>query len=123
LQGKVLLDNADGRLVAGQFVRVRVPVRSVSDAVIIPDQALVPVGNQTFAYVIVPGKDGGVMASKTTVEVGLRGANRVQVTAGVQSGQQVVTAGQQKLQAPTTPVKLLSPTQVTVPPAEVEELR
>lgn len=123
LQGKIFLDNAEGLMVAGQFVRVRVPVRSVSDAVIVPDQALIPVGTTTSVYVIVPGKDGGVMASKTTVEIGIRAANRVQVTKGVQSGQQVVVAGQQKLQAPTMPVKLLSQTQVNVPAAEVEELR
>lgn len=123
LEGKILLDNPDGLMVAGQFVRVRVPVRSVSEAVIIPDQALIPMGANTFVYVIVPGQDGAVMASKTTVEVGIRAANRVQIIQGVQAGQQVVTAGQQKLQAPTVPVKLMSPTQVDVAPAAIEELK
>lgn len=123
LQGKILLDNADGTLVAGQFVRVRVPVRSAEDAVVVPDSAIVPQGNNVFAYVIVPGENGGVTASRTTVEVGLRGANKAQIVRGVQAGQQVVTAGHQKLQAPTVPVQLRSPTAVTVAPQAVEELR
>lgn len=124
LEGKILIDNASGTLVTGQFVRVRVPVRSVSDAVVVPDQALVPQGTSTYVYVIVPGKDGGpTMASRTTVDVGLRTANFAQVAKGVEAGQQVVTAGQQKLQAPVMPVKTASPTVVNVAPQAVEELR
>jgi membrane fusion protein (multidrug efflux system) len=123
LQGKVVLDNADGVLVSGQFVRVQVPVKSVSEAVIVPDSALVPQGTKVFAYVIVPGKDGGQMASRTTVEVGLRGVNTAQIVSGVAEGQEIVTAGQQKLQAPMMPVQLRSPTTVDVMPQAVEELR
>lgn len=123
LEGKILLDNHDGALVAGQFVRVRVPVRDVSDAVIVPDSALLPQGETIFAYLIVPGKDGGVVASRTTVTVGLRSANRAQIVSGITEGQQVVTAGQQKFRGLVTPVKLLSPTYIDVPPAAVEELQ
>lgn len=124
LEGKILIDNTSGTLVTGQFVRVRVPVRSVSDAVVVPDQALVPQGKNIYVYVIVPGKDGGpMMASRTTVDVGLRTANRAQIVRGVEVGQRVVTAGQQKLQAPLMPVKTLSPTVVNVAPQAIEELR
>lgn len=123
LEGKVVLDNRNGALVAGQFVRVRVPVQQVSNAVILPDSALLPQGDQIFSYVIAPGKDGGVVASRTTVVVGLRTANRAEIISGVADGQQVVTAGQQKLRGLVTPVKLLSPTYIDVPPAAVEELK
>ncbi|PZP40286.1 MAG: efflux transporter periplasmic adaptor subunit [Pseudomonas fluorescens] len=123
LEGKVLLDNEKGHLLAGQFVRVRVPVKSVSEAVIVPDQALVPQGNTTFVYVIVTDESGAVMASRTTVDVGLRSENKAQIVRGIAAGHQVVTAGQQKLQAPLMPVKLLSPTAVSVAPQAVEELR
>ncbi len=123
LMGKIVLDNVSNTMVAGQFVRVRVPVRQVSDAVVIPDQALIPMGNQTFVYVLTPGPEGSAVASKTTVEVGIRAANKAQILRGVGAGQQVVTAGQQKLQAPTMPVKLMSPTVVNVPAAAIEELR
>lgn len=123
LEGKVVLDNPEGVLVAGQFVRVQVPVRSVSEAIVVPDQALVPQGNVTFAYVIVAGEKGATMASRTTVEVGLRNGDKAQIIKGVAAGQKVVTAGQQKLQAPFMPVTVLSATAVSVAPQAVEELR
>lgn len=123
LEGKVALDNGEGKLVAGQFVRVRVPVKDVSEAVVIPDQALVPQGNTMFVYVITAGENGATMASRTTVEVGLRTADKAQIVRGVSAGQKVVTAGQQKLQAPVMPVTPLSATTITVAPQAVEELR
>jgi len=123
LEGKVALDNDDGKLVAGQFVRVRVPVREVSEAVVIPDQALIPQGAKMFVFVITAGENGATMASRTTVDVGLRTADKVQIIKGVEVGQRVVTAGQQKLQAPFMPVTPLSPTTIDVAPQAVEELR
>lgn len=123
LEGKVTIENDEGKLVAGQFVRVRVPVREAADAVVIPDQALVPQGDMNFVYVITAGENGAVMASRTTVEIGLRSADKAQVVKGVDAGQQVVTAGQQKLQAPLMPVTPLSATTITVAPQAVEELR
>ena len=123
LEGKVLLDNPDHVIVAGQFVRVRVPVRAVSEAIVVPDSALVPQGNKILAYVIVPGQNGAMMASRTTVEVGLRNADKAQIVSGVNAGQQVVTAGQQNLQGPLVPVRLMSQTQVMHAPQAVEELR
>ncbi len=123
LQGKILLENKDGVMVSGQFVRVRVPVRSSEDAVVVPDSAIVPQGNNVFAYVITTGEDGRTMASRTTVDVGLRTANKAQILSGVHAGQQVVTAGHQKLQGPLVVVQLRSPTLVTVTPQAVEELR
>ncbi|TKW60631.1 MAG: efflux RND transporter periplasmic adaptor subunit [Blastochloris viridis] len=123
LEGKVALDNDEGKLVAGQFVRVRVPVREVSEAVVIPDQALIPQGAKMFVFVITAGENGATMASRTTVEVGLRTADKAQIVKGVEAGQRVVTAGQQKLQAPLMPVTPLSPTTINVAPQAVEELR
>ena len=123
LEGLVVLENTDGALVAGQFVRVRVPVRAVSDAVIVPDQALLPQGNEVNVFVVVPGDNGSQMASRTTVTVGLRSGGKAQIVQGVAPGQLVVTAGQQKLQAPTMPVTVQSATTITVAPQAVEELR
>lgn len=120
---QVLLDNADAALMAGQFVRVTLPLRGVDDAVIVPDQALVPMGNQTFAYVIHTAPGGATLSSRTEVQLGLRSNGKVQVTAGIRPGQMVVTAGQQKLQAPVMPVTVLSPTEITVRQAPVEELK
>lgn len=123
LEAKVFLDNREGVLVSGQFVRVTVPVRGVSDAVVIPDSALVPAGNLNVLYVIVPGPNGATMSSRTTVDVGLRATGKIQVLSGLKPGQKVVVAGQQKLQAPMMPVTVMSATTITVAPAEEETLQ
>jgi membrane fusion protein (multidrug efflux system) len=117
LEGKVLMDNSDGLLVAGQFVRVTVPVRAVSDAVVIPDTALVPQGNNMVVWVVGEGNH----VSPTNVQVGLRSQSKAQILSGIDVGQMVVTAGQQKLQ-PGMPVTLRSPTTIVVPPQAVEQL-
>lgn len=117
LQGKVMIDNPDGVLMAGQFVRVTVPVKVVSDAVVVPDLALVPQGNQMIVWVVGEGN----RVSPTAVQVGLREQSRAQIVEGIQPGQMVVTAGQQKLQ-PGAPVMVSSPTAIAVPEQAVEHL-
>lgn len=117
LQAKVLLDNTSNTLVAGQFVRVAVPVQQVSNAVLVPDVALVPQGNKMIVWVV--GKDSKI--SPTLVEVGLRGQNKAQITKGLSAGDMVMVAGQQKAQ-PGMPVTVMSPTTITVAPTPVETL-
>jgi membrane fusion protein (multidrug efflux system) len=121
VQARVDLDNADGAFTPGQFVRVSVDVKVADNAVLVPDMALVPQGGAMSVYVINTTPQG-TMASRTTVEVGLRGNNQAQIISGLQAGQMVVTAGQMKLQAPLMPVKVNSPTAITVSPAPIENL-
>ncbi|MFA5207045.1 MAG: efflux RND transporter periplasmic adaptor subunit [Lentisphaeria bacterium] len=123
VQAKVVLDNRSGMLVAGEFVRVRVPTAMASDTVIVPEQAVVPQGGQTYMYVLKPGPKGGLLASQTLVALGLRVNGEAQVVAGVAAGQKVVTAGQQKLMAPVMPVMPVTPTTVVRSAPPVEELR
>lgn len=121
VQGRIDLDNADGTFTPGQFVRVSVDVKVADNVVLVPDMALVPMGGAMVVYVV-NNTDKGTVSSRTTVEVGLRGNNQAEITKGVNPGQLVVTAGQQKLQAPVMPVKVGSPTTITVRPASVETL-
>lgn len=121
VQGRIDLDNADGTFTPGQFVRVSVDVKVADNVVVVPDMALVPLGGGMVVYVV-NSTDKGTVSSRTTVEVGLRGNNQAEIVRGVQAGQRVVTAGQQKLQAPVMPVTVGSPTTITVRPASVETL-
>lgn len=121
VQARVDVDNAEGTFTPGQFVRVSVDVKRADDAVLVPDMALVPLGGAMVVYVV-NNTEQGTMSSRTTVEVGLRGNNKAQITKGLQAGQTVVTAGQQKLQAPVMPVQVRSPTTITVDPAPIETL-
>lgn len=121
VQARIDLDNKDGTFTPGQFVRVSVDVRVADNAVLVPDMALVPLGGAMVVF-IVNNTPEGTVSSRTTVEVGLRGNNQAQILKGLQAGQMVVVAGQQKIQAPTMPVKVSSPTEIVVRPASVEIL-
>jgi membrane fusion protein (multidrug efflux system) len=89
---RALVRNPDTSLRPGMFARVRLITRDARDALVLPEQALVPQGDQQFVYRIVDGK-----AVRTKVEVGQRRDASVEVLNGVTKDDVVVTAGQLKL--------------------------
>ena len=85
------LDNADGKLKPGMFVRARLVFGERQDALMVPEQALVP-GAAPLVFKVVDGK---AVAAK--VKVGVRRAGQVEIAEGLAAGDLVVTAGQLKL--------------------------
>lgn len=120
VDARVDVDNTNGVLVPGQFVRVTVDTRLSANTLMVPDMALVPQGNKMFVFAVNPGQPA--MASRTEVQIGLREQNFAEVLGGLKEGQVVVTAGQQKLQAPVMPVTVSSPSAITVLPSPIENL-
>lgn len=98
--------NDQGKLRPGLFARVRLVIAERANAVMIPEQAVVPQADQLFVYVIQDGK-----AELRPVQLGLRQGGRVEVTSGVQPGDVVITAGAQKIGpgAPVMPINLAPP--------------
>ena len=96
---RAVVRNPDTSLRPGMFARVRLITRDAKDALVLPEQALVPQGDQQFVYRVIDNK-----AVRTTVEVGQRRDARVEVLVGLEAGDIVVTAGQLKLRdgAPVT---------------------
>lgn len=102
-QARVELEiaNAQERLKPGMFVRSRVILREVPDAVIVPEAALLKRGGQVGVFVV---DEAGSSARWVEVQVGIREGERVQVieVSGV-SGEairgRVVTLGQQLIDA------------------------
>jgi membrane fusion protein (multidrug efflux system) len=84
--------NTDTALRPGMFARVRLFTRTVEDALVLPEQALVPQGEDQYVFRIVDGK-----AVRTKVGVGQRRDGMVEIVAGVAAGDNVVSAGQLKL--------------------------
>ena len=80
-------------LLPGMFARVRLVLVSVENAITIPQQTVIltPAGGQV-AYVVADGK-----AAMRKVRTGIEQAGRVQVLAGLEPGEKVVVAGQEKL--------------------------
>jgi membrane fusion protein (multidrug efflux system) len=92
--------NADTLLRPGMFTRVKLLTKDERDALVLPEQALVPQGEEQFVFRVVDGK-----AARTKVELGQRRDGRVEVVKGVSPGETIVTAGQLKLRD-GTPVTL-----------------
>lgn len=85
--------NPNGVLKPGMFVRVEIVVAQRENAVVIPEQAIVPSGDRVTVYRIVDGK-----AVLTQIKLGLRSFGKVEVVDGLKEGDTIVTAGQLKLQ-------------------------
>jgi membrane fusion protein (multidrug efflux system) len=88
---RALLPNPEGLLKPGMFLTTRLS-RGAIDALLIPEQALVPEGGDVFVFVVSDG-----VAEKRKVQIGQRRVGEVQVVEGLASGEQVVTEGTQKL--------------------------
>ena len=98
--------NDKGKLRPGLFARVRLVVAQRDNAILVPEQAIVPQGDKLFVYVIEDGK-----AALRPVRVGMRQAGRAEIVEGIQAGDVVITAGVQKIGpgAPVMPINLAPP--------------
>jgi len=88
---RALLPNAQGLLKPGMFLTVRLS-RGAVDALLVPEQALVPEQGDVYVFVV---RDG--TASKRKLRLGERRVGDVQVLDGLAAGELVVTEGTQKL--------------------------
>ncbi len=92
LEVRASLPNERLKLRPGLFVRIDVSLGTKPDAVVIPEQAIWPVGQHKTVYVIVDGK-----AHQRIVTIGERQPGAVEITNGLEAGEIIVTAGQMKL--------------------------
>jgi membrane fusion protein (multidrug efflux system) len=79
-----------------------------AQARVIPEEALVPQAGRAFVVKLVDGPDQDTkIAQRVEVKVGLRRPGRVEVVEGLQPGDLVVTAGQQRVQRDGMPVRVI----------------
>jgi membrane fusion protein (multidrug efflux system) len=86
------LPNEKGLLKPGMFVRISLMTQKTENALLIPEEALIPRGNQMFVYKVVDGKVAPQM-----VQTGSRRSGRVEVVEGLAPGDVVITAGHMKV--------------------------
>ncbi|HVF65907.1 MAG TPA: efflux RND transporter periplasmic adaptor subunit [Casimicrobiaceae bacterium] len=84
--------NQDASLRPGMFARVRLITKDVAEALVVPEQALVPQGNEQFVFKVIDNR-----AVRAKVELGQRREGKVEIVNGVTAGEMVVTAGQHRL--------------------------
>jgi membrane fusion protein (multidrug efflux system) len=89
---RAIVRNPDTALRPGMFARVKLITKEALDALVLPEQALVPQGEDQYVFRVVDGK-----AVRTKVEVGQRRDSRVEILKGVAPGDTIVTAGQLKI--------------------------
>ncbi len=90
------IDNTGGVLRSGMFARARVLFAVREGALVVPEEALVPLGDRQFLFKVVDGPNGKV-AQKIEARIGVRVPGKAEITQGVAAGDLVVTAGQSRL--------------------------
>jgi membrane fusion protein (multidrug efflux system) len=92
------LANADGVLRSGMFARARVVFSVRESALVVPEEALVPLGSKQYVIKLVPGQDGkGLVTQRVDARIGQRAGGKVELLGGVDEGDTVVLAGQARL--------------------------
>ncbi|WP_170937129.1 MULTISPECIES: efflux RND transporter periplasmic adaptor subunit [Rhodomicrobium] len=86
------VDNKDLVLRPGLFARVTLIMELKPNALSVPEQALMPRGDDQFVFKVIDGK-----AVQAKVKIGNRRDGRVEVVDGLAASDIVVTAGQQKI--------------------------
>ena len=102
------IDNRQQQLRPGMFARVNAVFGSRDNALVIPEEAIIPQGGRTFVVKVVAGdKPDALISQRVPVKVGLRQPGKVEILEGLSAGDTVVTAGHQRLQKDGTAVRVV----------------
>lgn len=128
---QALIDNSARTLRPGQFIRIRVELPEEENVVTLPQTAVVTSLYGDYVYVVEEAKaeaspaasgtdnkppEPKLVARQVFVKLGRRNAGQVEIVEGVKGGEEIVTAGQNRLSSGAT-VKVdntIDPTKATV---------
>ncbi len=89
---KAVVPNPKRELQAGMFIEVRLATAVRPQAVVIAEDAVLPIQGANFVWVVAGGK-----ATRRQVELGVRTPGLVEAKSGVEAGEEVVVGGQERL--------------------------
>ena len=89
---KARVRNRDRLLKPGMFIDVRLSTSVRADAVVIPEDAVLPLEGGDFVWVVADG-----VATRRAVALGVRTPGFVEIRSGIEAGEQVVVGGLQRL--------------------------
>ena len=102
------IDNRQQSLRPGMFARVNAVFGSRENALVIPEEAIIPQGGRSFVVKVVAGeKPDTHVSQRVSVKLGLRQPGKVEILEGLAAGDTVVTAGHQRLQKDGTAVRVV----------------
>jgi membrane fusion protein, multidrug efflux system len=105
---RACIDNRRHELRPGMFARITAVFGERDNARVVPEEAIVPQAGRQFVYRLVDGPDQDTkIAQRVEVKVGIRRPGRVEITGGLQPGELVITAGQQRVQNDGMPVRVI----------------
>jgi RND family efflux transporter MFP subunit len=87
---EVDVPNRDLSLSPGMYAETTIQLLQKNDALILPAQAVVQSGDQSYVLVV----DATNHVEKRAVTLGIQTSNRVEITSGLQAGDNVIAAGQ-----------------------------
>ena len=93
---KLRLDPPDSRVKVGMYGRVRLVTDSVKNAIVLPASALITRDGKDYVFVITSpksGKNAAVVGLKPVTK-GISVDNKVEITKGLEAGEEVVIKGQ-----------------------------
>jgi membrane fusion protein (multidrug efflux system) len=98
---KAMVHNRNRVLKPGMFIEVRLTTEVRPDAVVVPEDAILPLQGADYVWVIAEG-----LATRREVELGVRTPGFVEILSGVDAGEQVVVGGLERLieGAPVAPI-------------------
>ena len=96
---RALCPNPGGALLPGAFANVELTLNEIPNALMVPAEALIPDYETSYVFVVKDGK-----AEQRLVSTGIRTNSRVQIVAGLEPGDVVVTSGLPQLR-PGIPVR------------------
>ena len=97
LKIKASVDNTNKKLLPGRFTTIKLAFKKVDKAIFIPQQALIQEGDTKKVFLV---KEDNTVDLQT-VKSGQWTKDSVEILSGLQSGDVIVTAGHQKLNAGT----------------------
>jgi membrane fusion protein (multidrug efflux system) len=89
---KAVVPNPQRTLQAGMFIEARLATEIRPQAVVVPEDAILPLQGSTFVWIVRDNK-----ASRRQVGLGIRTTGFVEVRSGVDAGDQVVVGGLERL--------------------------
>lgn len=90
------LPNSSGELRSGMFARTRVVFATRTNALVVPEEALVPLAGKQYLVKVVDSPKGKV-SQRIEAHIGMRLPGKVEILEGLSAGDVVVTAGQTRL--------------------------
>lgn len=88
LKVRARFDNPGKRLLPGSFSNIKVRLREIRNAILIPTECVIP---ETRGKKVIVNRGG--IAEFVSVETGIRNENQIQILSGISAGDTVITTG------------------------------